>query len=80
MGSLKPGANYIYEKANGITYAREVGCSERFEIGRDFDRQLADELELWSHILVKSKTNTALQKALENAILIYHMSKEDGKE
>ena len=37
MGSLTPGAKYIYEKADGITYAREVGAphNERFEIGRD---------------------------------------------
>lgn len=25
MGSLKPGAIYVYEHANGVTYAREIG-------------------------------------------------------
>jgi hypothetical protein len=34
MGSLKPGATYIYEHADGVTYAREFGAaySERFEM------------------------------------------------
>lgn len=77
MGTLKPGATYIYEKANGITYAREVGSTERFEIGRDWDRQLEDELAIWSHIIVSAKTNPALQTALDRAIMIYRLSTKD---
>jgi hypothetical protein len=41
MGNLKPGATYIYEKADGITYAREFGALTqcyKFEIGRDYPR------------------------------------------
>lgn len=39
MGQLKPGATYIYERANGVVYAREFGASpsDRFEIGYDYD-------------------------------------------
>lgn len=39
MGQLKPGANLIYERANGVVYAREFGAdpSDRFEIGYDYD-------------------------------------------
>ena len=39
MGSLKPGATYIYERANGVTYAREAGAdpSSRKPIGWDYD-------------------------------------------
>lgn len=77
MGNLTPGVAYIYERANGVTYAREPGSTHRIEIGRDYDRQLADELDLWAHIIVTSKTNPALQKALERAILIYKLSKDD---
>ena len=33
MGLLKPGATYIYERANGVTYAREVESLHREEIG-----------------------------------------------
>jgi hypothetical protein len=39
MGSLKPGARYIYERVGGVTYAREFGAdpSTRQAIGWDFD-------------------------------------------
>jgi hypothetical protein len=37
MGNLKPGANYIYEKADGVTYAREFGSTDRTPIGWDYD-------------------------------------------
>ena len=35
MGSLKPGAKYIYERTDGVTYAREFGSdpSTRQAIG-----------------------------------------------
>jgi len=38
MGQLKPGIQYIYEKADGITYAREFGAepSTRQAIGWDY--------------------------------------------
>ena len=39
MGQLKPGATYIYERANGVVYAREFGAdpSTRFEVGYEYD-------------------------------------------
>jgi len=39
MGTLKPGATYIYERANGVTYAREAGAdpSTRVAVGYDYD-------------------------------------------
>ena len=39
MGTLKPGATYIYERANGVVYARESGAdpSTRVVIGYDYD-------------------------------------------
>lgn len=98
MGQLKPGATYIYERADGVTYAREFGAdpSERFPIGWDwrsdnpnFDprtsdgRPLRDHLmdsKLWGDIRREAKTNPTLQEALERAILIYHLSKNNGQE
>ena len=81
MGSLTPGAKYIYEKADGITYAREFGAphSDRFEIGRDYERFLKDELQLWEEIVREGRTNKALQDALDRAKLVYHLSKDHGK-
>ena len=39
MGTLKPGATYIYERANGVVYARESGAdsSTRVEVGYGYD-------------------------------------------
>ena len=81
MGTLKPGAKYIYEKANGITYAREFGAphNDRFEIGRDYERFLKDELQLWEDIVRAGRTNQALQDALDRAKIVYHLSKDHGK-
>ena len=80
MGNLKPGAKYIYEKADGITYAREFGAAhnDRFEIGRDYQRFLKDELRLWEDIVREGRTNQALQEALDRAKIVYHLSKDHG--
>ena len=39
MGALKPDTKYIYERAGGVTYAREFGAphEDRFVIGWDYD-------------------------------------------
>ena len=43
MGSLKPGATYIYERNDGIVYAREIGSDPStrqvvgYENGREYD-------------------------------------------
>lgn len=85
MGNLKPGTTYVYEHADGITYAREFGAphSERFEIGRTAEKQsLIDNLrtqELWGNIHRAAETNSLLQEALERVIMIYHLSEQDGK-
>jgi len=38
MGNLKPGATYVYEKAGGVTYAREMGAppETRHVVGYDY--------------------------------------------
>lgn len=76
MGTLKPDATYIYERANGITYAREVGKLERTVIGYDADAIVNPNNPIWSDILKESETNPALQKALNRAIMIYRLSKD----
>jgi len=39
MGSLKPDTKYIYERANGVVYAREFGADpgDRTVVGYDYD-------------------------------------------
>ena len=89
MGSLTPGATYVYEKADGVTYAREIGAdpSTRKEIGRDYDHRTSDgrplhehikETKLWGDIFRDARTNTALQEALERVKILYYLSKDNG--
>jgi hypothetical protein len=90
MGSLKPGATYVYERNNGIVYAREFGAdpSTRKEIGWNYDprtsdgRPLHDHImddKMWGEIRQEAKTNVTLQKALDRAIMIYKLSKDKLK-
>jgi hypothetical protein len=60
MGSLKPGATYIYERNGGVTYAREFGAdpSTRQVIGwnydptkPNFDPRTTDSRSLHEHIM-----------------------------
>ena len=84
MGTLKPGATYIYERVDNVVYAREAGSdpSTRFEIGRDYDskemswgeRVLEDKM--WGEIRRMAQTNPTLQDAVDRVIMIYKLSKE----
>lgn len=85
MGTLKPNTTYIYERADGVVYAREFGKNERMEIGWDYDhrtpdgRPLRDHLmedKLWGEIRREAKSNSTLQRALDRAIMIYRLSKD----
>jgi hypothetical protein len=94
MGTLKPGATYIYERNGDEVYAREFGETDRtligykYEIEGKLDPRTSDgrpliehirEDKLWGEIRRAAKTNSALHQALDRAILIYHLSKEHGK-
>ena len=91
MGTLKPGTTYIYERNGDEVYARESGRTERKLIGYKYemenkpDPRTADgrplyehiqESKLWGDIHRAAKTNPALQKALDRAIMIYRLSKD----
>jgi len=87
MGTLKPGATYVYERNGGEIYAREIGKTERKLIGYDYqpDPRTPDgrplhkhilEDKMWGEIRRAAKTNPALQKALDRAIMIYRLSKD----
>ena len=89
MGSLTPGATYVYERNGEEIYAREVGKTDRKMIGYQYEgkvdprtpdgRPLYEHIredKLWGEIRRAAPTNPALQKALDRAILIYKMTKD----
>jgi hypothetical protein len=95
MGSLTPGATYIYERNGDEVYAREFGQIERKLIGYKHEidntpdirtndgRPLIEHIredKLWGDIRREAKTNTTLQKALDRAIMIYKLSKDKLRE
>lgn len=83
MSRLEPNAPYIYERADGVIYARRIGDppNKRFEIGRDYDSESVfnnlQESKLWGEIHRAAKTNPALQDALDRVKLIHALSKQD---
>ena len=92
MGTLTPGATYIYERNGEEIYAREAGQSERTMIGYQYENKIdprthdgrplyehIKEDQLWGEIRIEARTNKVLQDALERVILVYHLSKNNGK-
>ena len=90
MGTLTPGATYIYERNGEEIYAREMGKTERIMIGYQYQnkvdprtndgRPLHDHIiddKMWGEIRRAALTNPALQKALDRAIMIYRLSKDN---
>ena len=88
MGTLKPGAKYIYERDGGVIYAREIGShpNTRQEVGWGYDprtsdgRPLHDHLmddKLWGEIRRAARTNPALQEELDRVIIFYRLLEKD---
>jgi hypothetical protein len=85
MGTLKPGATYIYERANGTIYARESGRTERMVVG--YDPLVVSDgatsvpshvtLSEWNQIFRAAETNPALQASLDRVKIIYNLSRAD---
>ena len=80
MGSLKPGATYIYESPDGgeTTYAREFGAppESRVMIGQSWLAKEQIEQRMWTDIYKHRNRNRALQHAVEECIIIYKLSGE----
>lgn len=83
VGKMDPGVSYVYEKADGVTYARKIGDppDARFEVGRDYDSEkLHKDLmhsKLWGEIHRAAKSNPALQEAIDRVIIVYELSRQD---
>lgn len=93
MGSLTPGATYIYERDGGTVYAREMGKTERQVIGYAYEGEVGlkdtpredtflgqpmSEIMLMAAILEESKTNSALREEVERVKILYHLGRKDG--
>ena len=85
MGTLKPGATYIYERHDGVVYAREFGADPRdrfvvgYESASEFDtvRNSIKENQLWHEIRRAAETNPTLKDALNRCVEIYSLIKDE---
>lgn len=83
-GRLEPGVKYIYERVNGVTYARKPGepAHTRIEVGRDYNGPLilgmpATQVARLVDIAKAAEHNPALQDALDRAKVIYELINEE---
>ena len=90
MGTLKPGATYVYERNGEEIYARESGQPDRTLIGYQYENKIdprtydgrplhehMKEDQLWGQIRLAARTDPSLQKALERVKIIYYLSKQE---
>ena len=90
MGSLKPGATYVYERNGEEIYSREVGSANRTLVGYQHEntmdsrtpdgRPLIEHIKdakLWGEIHRAARTNPTLQQALDRVIVLHHLSKKN---
>ena len=80
MGSLKPGATYIYEQAGGIIYAREFGETKRRVVGyaSDNDHISASSKRMMSEmneVVRMCETDPAMRAMLEQLFVMYNLKK-----
>jgi hypothetical protein len=82
MGTLKPGATYVYETPDGgnTVYARETGSNTRVLIGKSMKAQEIEaeqsESALWSEIRRVALTNPGLQSELDRVKMFYYLIKD----
>ena len=79
MGSLKPGATYIYERAGNRVYAREFGTSNRRLVGYGTAHENREEHKRWltemNEVLKMCETDPAMQAMLEQLFVMYNLKK-----
>lgn len=85
MGSLTPGAKYTYKTTDGVVYATELGSTESKVVGYNYSQEYKSTHEIikdnqfWGELRREARTNVALQRAFDRAIMIYRLSKDDPK-
>jgi hypothetical protein len=78
MGTLVPGATYIYERVDDRIYAREMGQTKRQLVGWDNDSGLAmrgyrNEI---NHVLTMCETDPAMRELLDQLFVLYNLKKD----
>ena len=84
MGQLKPGVTYTYESINDVTYAREIGTTEKIIVGytvkNPLDRSNLAESRLWDDIRRMADKDKELQEALDRVKVLYYLKYKETYE
>jgi hypothetical protein len=79
MGSLKPGATYIYERDGNRIYAREFGSTQRQIVGYDSNIQETRERRYYmnhiNEVLLMCESDLAMRELLEQLFVLYNLKK-----
>ena len=77
MGSLKPGATLIYERSNGMIYAREFGSTSRTIVGFDIDNNSEFQIarQEINQILTMCESDPAMRELLDQLMVLYNLKK-----
>jgi hypothetical protein len=77
MGTLKPGATYIYEQVAGSVFAREFGSKERKLVGYATD--MSPEMQLIrseiNQVLTMCEHDPAMRDLLDQLFVLYNLKK-----
>ncbi len=77
MGSLTPGATYIYERVAGSIFAREYGKTERKLVGYVTD--ISPEIEMYrseiNQVLLMCERDPAMKELLDQLFVMYNLKK-----
>lgn len=80
MGTLKPGATYVYERADGRIYAREFGKTERQIVGYDSGvletREMRYYLNHMNQVLAMCETDPAMRELIDQLFMLYNLKKK----
>jgi hypothetical protein len=78
MGTLTPGATYIYERVAGSIFAREFGKTERKLVGYVTD--ISPEIEMYrseiNQVLRMCETDPAMREMLDQLFVMYNLKKQ----
>ncbi len=80
MSRLKPGATYIYERADGRIYAREFGTQDRHVIGYDSKILEFQERKYYMNhmndVLAMCEQHLDMKDLLEKLFVLYNLRKD----
>jgi len=77
MGTLKPGATYIYEREGGRVYAREFGKTDRQIVG--YATVVSPEMDIYrseiNQVLIMCEQHEDMKELLDKLFVLYNLRK-----